>query len=349
MTALTAERSESPVSNGRNCSIDIARCVFALLVISNHADPLWDLGIRTLQRVNHSVTNIPVAFFSMTAGFFFTGNLLKGKKALLPYLKRIVIPYAIWSVLYFSIDFITVGTNDIASFLKSCVIRFLISGTAYHFWFFPAMMISAAITAVFFKLRANKLLLFLPFLMFVCAVIQMSYSWLFNIAEIQAKIPPVLDMIAVKRILFIGFPYFCGGYLVRMLTKKENFLRKNSTVIFAVSIVLYTLEIALLTYKCVGVPTVFFGQYFVSASLLLFLNEHPMPEKRKAAEKCRYFAGLSYYIHPALIIAVNAVFERVFHAAPPSAFRFVLVCALCAALSAAAKKANNKYINMIAC
>lgn len=349
MTVSTSEKADRTLTGGRNCSIDIFRCICALLVILNHADPLWDLNILKLQQLNLTVTNFAVAFFSMTAGFFFTRSLTNGKKALLPYLKRLFIPYALWSLLYFAIEFFSGGAENIVGFVKSCAIRFLLSGSAYHFWYFPAVMISAVITAAFFRCRAEKLLLPLSFAMFAYFVVLLDYSWLFRGAAEAANAPVVYDTITVKRIFFVAFPYFCGGFLVKLLTEKNNFLRRNSTAVLIVSALLYAAEYILLAGKGVMAPTVIFGQYFMSAALLLFLVEHPMPAKLKIAKKCRYFAGLSYYIHPALIMAVDALYGLAFRAAVPSALRFALVCALCAALSETLRKLNNKYLNVISC
>lgn len=348
MTAYTTEKADRTLTGGRNCSIDIFRCVCALLVIINHADPLWDMELTMLRRIKTPVTNLAIAFFSMTAGFFFFRGLMKGKKPLLPYLKRLFIPYAIWSVLYFGIEFLSGDRSNILGFLKVSVIRFLISGSVYHFWYFPAMMVSAIIAAAFFRLRAGKVLLpLLSFAMFALLVILKDYSWLFT--GVSGAFAALADdrMIAIQRMFFLAFPYFCAGYSVRLLTEKDNFLRRNSGAVLAVCAFLFALEFILLVSLGVRALNVMFSQYFLCASLLLFLNEHPMSGMEEAANRCRVFAGLSYYVHPALIMVVDALYAFAFNAATPSLLRFAVVCVLCVLLSAAVMRINNKYLNMI--
>ncbi len=351
MTPLAAAEEKTP-HDVRNCSIDIFRYICALLVVVNHYDPFLDMNNGAILRFDHALASLPVPFFAVVAGYYFTGKMLNGKRALLPYLKRLIIPYAVWSAVYFSAAFVKTGGTDTAGFIKNCVVRFLISGSEFHLWYFPAVMTAAIITAVFFRLRVEKLLVSTSCVMYAYLLLQEDYSWLLPKLAAATAMPSAVranySLIALKRVFFMTLPYFCGGYLVRKLNAKNGFLCRNSGKALAAAGVLFVLEYTLLTRKGADAGTMLMT-YIVPAVLLVFLCGHPAADKQKAAKNCRFLAGFTFYAHPAAYMAIDGMYRMAFHSAAPSALMYALICALCAVWAMVIKKINNRYLNMISC
>lgn len=351
MTPLTAEKEKMP-HDVRNCSIDIFRYIFALLVVVNHYDPFLDMNNGAILRFDHAVASLPVPFFAVVAGYYFTGKLLNGKRVLLPYLKRLIIPYAVWSAVYFTAAFVKTGGADTAGFIKNCAVRFLISGSEFHLWYFPAVMTAAVITAAFFRLRAEKLIVSVSCVMYAYILLQEDYSWLLPKLAAATAMPSAVranySLIALKRVLFITLPYFCAGYLVRKINTKNGFLCRNSGKALTAAGLLFVLEYILLTRKGADTDTTLMT-YIVPAVLLLFLCGHPAADKREAAKSCRFLAGFTFYAHPAAYMAIDGMYRMAFHSAAPSALMYALICAVCALMAMAIKKINNRCLNMISC
>lgn len=353
MPAAEAASSGKAITAQRNCSIDICRYICALLVVVNHYDPFFDLNDPAILSFNHTLASLPVPFFAAVAGFYFTRRLEAGERALLPYLKRLVIPYAAWSALYFAIGFFTARGMPAGAFVKNCLVRFLISGSEFHLWYFPAVMISAVITAAFFRLRAEKLLVPLSFLMYAYQLLQTDYFWLFPRLAMASAMPAAIradySLLAFRRIFFIAFPYFCAGYLAKKLTEKDGFFRRKSGVMLILCAALYPLEYFTLAAHGIYSTDIMLSIYLIPVALVVFLNEHPASDRAEAAKRCRFLAGLTFYAHPAAFMAIGAVGRHVFHVALPHSVLYLLICALCAALAAAVMKADNKYLNMVSC
>ena len=81
----------------KNCSIDIFRYIGALMVMSIHIHPFEDISDFWGKEFRSVFPRIGVPFFFCAAGYFYIRKLMKGKNPFLPYMKRLLTTYFVWS------------------------------------------------------------------------------------------------------------------------------------------------------------------------------------------------------------------------------------------------------------
>ena len=141
----------------RNNSIDIFRYVCALMVVAIHAHPFCELGVNADFFFSTLLPRIAVPFFFAASGYFYIKKLESGaERCFSRYLKRIVTTYALWSVIYFIFTFCKGGYSALKWFAVSSIYNFFVKGSYYHFWFFPALIISVCLITVFYKMNLKK-------------------------------------------------------------------------------------------------------------------------------------------------------------------------------------------------
>lgn len=113
--------------------LDLFRVVAVLLVVMNHTSPLWDYSPTVDFWLTRVLARMAVPFFLMTTGYFLGRSEWKktGHQ-----LKKLCLLYAICVALYLPVNFYAGGFHDPVTFLR----KFLVDGTFYHLWYFPATM-----------------------------------------------------------------------------------------------------------------------------------------------------------------------------------------------------------------
>lgn len=126
----------------RNNSIDVFRYVCAIMVVAIHTCPFEDISRELGYVFSQVVPRIAVPFFFCVAGYYYIGGLLSGKNNFLPYVKKLLFVYTSWSMLYYVITFfqnVVFNKGSLFDFVKGSIKSFFISGSYYHFWYFPAI------------------------------------------------------------------------------------------------------------------------------------------------------------------------------------------------------------------
>lgn len=345
MTVSSAEKSALAHDGGRNCSIDIFRAVCAILVVAIHADPVGGMNLPILRSVLNSVEFIAVPFFFMTAGYFFSNGFTKKREILLPYLKRLLIPYAAWSSIYMLAEFFRAGKYNIRVFFANCFFRFFISGSEYHLWYFPAVITAVIIVALFFVLRLEKLIFPVSFLLYAYFIAGKCYLRLFENSPALTAFFSIFQNYSLQRLFLYGVPCFCAGYPIKLLHDRNGFVCRNSKAITAFFAVMFVCEYILITSFGVSSPSAMFSHYFLAASILITLLEYPMPKKQKSGKICRIFASFTYYSHPIFLMLLDSLAVGQIS----TLLRYILAVALCALFSWGIYKADNKYLNTVCC
>jgi len=108
-----------------NGTIDIAKLFMAILVIGIHTEPFgfnfW------LDKGFGMVTRLCVPFFFVVSAYFFW----KTDKPVSSFLKRLIILYVVWSVIYLPFDIKTLGSLSALEIAD----RFLWSGNGHALWY----------------------------------------------------------------------------------------------------------------------------------------------------------------------------------------------------------------------
>jgi serine/alanine racemase len=231
-------------------SVDLMKLFAAVLVLIIHTSPLsfnfWlDAGVGL-------VTRIAVPFFFVSSSFlFFRKN--PGKEQLIKFIKRNLLIYLCWSVLYFPkilnawLKDQRVDIVEILEFIKDA----FLNGTYGLLWFFPALIFGVALVYLLMKVLKNPKTIFAIALGFlVIGMVFSTYYALFeNVGFIKIIQDGVMSKIGTRNGLFYGFAYIAMGALI---SRNETFkLKKRYFLFLALSLALLCCE-GLVAIKVLG-------------------------------------------------------------------------------------------------
>lgn len=293
----------------RNSAIDIFRYICAAMVVAIHTEPFYDINVH-IGYFLQIITRIAVPFFFITSGYYYIRKSDSGTRILKPFLLRILKTYALWSCLYFMVDFFRWGYMNIKGFLAHCVYSFFLTGSHYHFWFFPALTYSACFVALFYKLKLQKALLPVSFLLYTIGCLGCSYRTIGNTVPGLSALFELSSFLTIRRIFLMGFPFFVAGIAVDRICKYiEQRKMKNSTQALALGSLaaIWFAEIVAITYlKWMDNIVVSFGLYMITIGVLVFFLLHPPLKLEKVAVKCHKAADFTYCVHPLIISLLQA-------------------------------------------
>jgi serine/alanine racemase len=140
--------------------IDLAKFLAAILVVAIHTRPFYDVSRDFGFVLVNGVSRIAVPFFFLCAGYFYVRAAEKkgwNRRTLWAYLRRILLVYAVWSLIYFPF----VRASECVDPLKIAAnfYRFLFLGIHYHFWYFPALASCIVVLHILFNRLRFKYLL----------------------------------------------------------------------------------------------------------------------------------------------------------------------------------------------
>lgn len=338
----------STTTRQHNCAIDIFRYVCAVLIVAIHTHLLMDVNANLGFVFTHMITRIGVPFFFCVAGYFYIGKLEAGKKSLWKYVKRLVIVYSLWTVLYYALDFVQYGRHDIVAYLKDCVYYYFIAGSRGHFWFFPALIYTVFMVTALWKLGGKKIVVPLGVLLYgICCLGSAYYYGIGNRIPVLNRLFLSEHWEVLKRIFLTGFPFFGCGYLIRQLEKRIT-TKKATLWLLVVSTLLWLGEMVLvkeLQWQKDVVTTPFL--YLEVVAVVLFLLKHPLSHCEKQANACRVVANFTYYSHPFVIICINLVSQVLLQTTFTETPMFLLTTILCGIAGWIVYRWNNKYVNYL--
>lgn len=339
--------SENRIKN-HNCSIDIFRYICAIMVVAIHTKPFSDVNAELGYIFTQIIPRIGVPFFFATAGYFYIQKLERGQKAFFPYIKRLLITYFIWSCLYYLIDFIQWGNLNIKGFVVNCVYQFIIAGSHYHFWFFPALIFAVCLTTLLFKIKCRKIVIPLSFILYFIGCLGCSYYNLSVKIPILSNLFTSSQFLIVRRILLMGFPFFACGYLIYKI--EDKFLKRTTNkqlfIIWIIVAVIYIAEVyTVRILKWQNNIVLTFGLYLMILSILLILLKNPFPEYKSLSNKCKLLANFTYYSHPIFILLLTVFAKNILHAQISETPLFLLTTAITFVVGIVIYKWNNKFIN----
>lgn len=335
----------------RNNTIDIFRYFCALLIVGIHTAVFSDISSPMSFAAINVLSRIAVPFFFAVAGYYFSEKLLRGEKPLFGYLKRQLLVYAVWSIFYFLLMLASEIKNGFETMpsIKTLLYDFFIRGSIDTFWFFPALMISAIVMTVFFKLKLNKALPIVAVILYIIGSLGMSW------VSVGTKIPVLKELYAwnrfneFRRIFLMGLPFFTLGYIVQ--TIKEKIKSKDSVkmlILLAAAAMAYIAETLIATkISAANSSLLAFTLFPLVALILINLLLHPCPKGTKAAKALRVMASFTYLAHPLLIDILSIVSKKLLHITIPSTPCFLTVVLLTAIGGFLLYKINNKVLNKL--
>lgn len=330
-------------------SINLFKVFCAYLVVAIHVHPFQEISSNLKFLFTDIIPRIAVPFFFIISGFFYFDSLLNFKKNTLKYLKKLFFTYSIWSFIYISLSVVyklKKGNIDLKLLVKDIFISFFITGSWYHFWFFPALIICIIIAYISYKFKLLKNIFIFSLILYLVGLLGTSYY------ELGKQIPILNSFIiskyflVLRRIFFMGFPFFMIGYLLNI---QKNFFSifntKTFYKIFVLNIFLFLIEIFLVKYLNIQdniIITLFL--YPLCLLICIFLFKHPTNNFSKFEKLFKYISNLTYYIHPLVIIFLDLFFTKILKINLSETPMFFLVCITTTLAAYIINKYKNQFI-----
>ncbi len=292
----------------RNNSIDIFRLVSAILVVSIHTVPLVEVNHNISYIITYIIPRIAVPFFFCVSGYYYVKKLKNSddvKNILINTLKKLLVVYIIWSIIYFAKDFIIILKNNdsIYNFIIKCIKNFFIYGSYIQLWYFPALMYSLIIITIFIKRNHVKILFIISIILYIIGCLGCSWYVIGNYIPLINKLINGQQFIVIRRIFLTGLPFTVLGYFINSTEQKFNI--KNRRNLLILSILLFIIENTLVIHlnlqKNVVISlSLYVFLYFIMINLLT----NPMNYNEKISNFAYYSRGIAnftYYVHPLFI------------------------------------------------
>lgn len=335
----------------RNNSIDIFRYFCAMLIVAIHTHPGIEFGGEVGFFTYKVFTRIAVPFFFAVSGYYFVGSLQDNKKVLWKTVKKLLIVYAVWSVIYIVYDLIQLisKAQPITPYLKQLAVDIFTKGTYYQMWFIPSLIIAILVTYLFHKL---KLLKFLAIISVFLVLLGAYCTLYFHSALSTPIIKDLLKLehyVTIRRTVFTAIPFFSSGYFLQRFSGKLSRI-SNKKLIITVSII-FTLFLAEIivgkVLKIISSAIITTFLYPLVLSIILLLLKNPMPNKSKTSEICRKLSNFTYYSHPLFIFLITNLKRVITGTEMIGIPMFVSTVFVTALVGLLLIKQKNKTINLI--
>lgn len=289
-------------------SIDIMKYICAIMVLSIHMAPLEQISPLLNDLWGSVICRVAVPFFFMASSFFFFKKEGSRKKNFTMYAKRILILYAIYTVIYLVILIIK---NQLKSPIRT-VQEILFSGVCIHLWYFVAIVVGIGMVILLEKLINEKVTAIISLVLYVIGTLGSTYySLLFEDNLAGVIISEYMDIfLSVRNGIFFGMIFVVLG---KVVIKREQKIINRSflfwIVLFGITMCFMCVEgiaINKLTAKIYGRDMFLFLPIcaYVLFGLILKVNQYI---KNMSRTICGYFRNVStlfYAMHYVFIFFI---------------------------------------------
>lgn len=238
-------------------AIDVAKFISAFLVVCIHTGPLLDINKEANFVLVQIIARLAVPFFFVASGFLFfrkidttrEWNDYENVKAVRRYIWRLLKIYIIWSILYLPFVYYLMQDGEgftLSSFLIRYIRDFFFTGSFYHLWFLPALLLAVPFVYLLVSKWSLKTAMYIGILLYVVGMSINVY-------------PQVLDKIPYLNTIIKGYlaifsttrnGFFFGTIFVALgafFAKRRIYLKNYQVIIgFIISLMLLFVECFLL-------------------------------------------------------------------------------------------------------
>lgn len=200
-------------------AVDFFRFFCALLVVALHLHPFWQINYEFGFWLKEIFCRIAVPFFFVTSGYFL-GEKIKDKKQTGRYLRRLLMLYILYTIVY--LPFIIYGYRLVGGTVFQKILRFfrhfVCIGSYVHLWYFVGLIVAVALIFILLNwchLKPGKVLL-ITAVLYVLGVLGSSYMEFFwNIPIVNRIVSPYYRIFETTRngFFFGAFPVMAGCYM----------------------------------------------------------------------------------------------------------------------------------------
>lgn len=331
-----------------NISLDKVRLVAACLIIMVHTFPLESLNANISFLLSEVFCRIAVPLFLMITGYFIIKKSLKDKKVLVDYTKKVLLYYVISIIVYLPINIYN-GVFANLTFIK-LIKGLLVTGTFYHLWYFPALILGIWITYFILKNFKEKQSSLIFVILFTIGLLGDSYFGLIkDIRFLENFYDIIFNIFDYTRNGLFYCPMFLYlGYLTT--DKKLKIEPKKNIILIIISLILMLIEGNILHNLAFQRHTT---MYLCLVPLMIFLFMFLVNNQGKEDKFKRRVSTVIYIIHPwfiVLVVKLSGLLHLNKYLVDNSIIHFLIVFALTLIFSflfeylleKAPKKKNNK-------
>lgn len=286
--------------------IDIAKFVASILVIAIHTYPFSQISAQLEFVSVDGLARVAVPFFFLCSGYFYVRGAEKkgwGWPVLWNYLKRLLVVYGIWSLIYLPLAIH--GAKGIGlRFIGSILYQFVFIGIHIHFWYFPALVFSIILLHTIFKRLEFKYVLTLGVLLYLLCMLGDSFWEVGRLPVFR----PVVDLwisrfSRTRNALPGGFLFVAIGAWSAL---RQPAYRARTTSLFALLFLIAWVIESVLTEKMGLARHHNSGVFLAPASVFIFLTVLKWnPRVQFDPAILRNISVIVYCIHPLLAFLIQ--------------------------------------------
>ena len=293
----------------RNAAIDLAKYIASIMIVAIHTGLFSDVNATLNFVAVHIICRVAVPFFAVCTGYFLASRLEFGETLLkschnieifLKQWKKLVLMYAVWSVLYlfYSIPmWIEIGWFSPFAFVDYAVAA-VTTGSHYHFWYLWGMIYILPIFYVLLRICRKKYWIYMIASLWLVKVVSYAYPRL-----VTEQLAILIQKIGVITCLL---PMLLMGALISV--QKEKSLR-----FYAVGLILSVTGLAVEAFalRRLGQEAVSYIVFSLPVAYYLFCLITRL--KTKSNGKVSSYLGATsmfvYCVHPMLAELTEDVFK----------------------------------------
>lgn len=285
-------------------NMDICRLLAAFMIVAIHVYPFETISPQLDYFFTRVIFRIAVPFFLMLTGYFLIPKMLKDKRILIRYTKKIVKLYMISMLIYLPLN-IYMGyfhQFSLFNFIKDI----FFDGTFYHLWYFPALLLGLWINYAILTKKKQKISFLLILLLFLIGLLGDSYYGVISKISVLRSFYDCLfyffdytrnGFFYTPIFLYIGYVIYCTD---RTLSVKKNFS------LLLVSLILMGIEgMILYQFKIPRHTSMYFFLIPTAYFLFSFLREREWKRNKKVC----HMATWLYILHPLFIVLIRFLFK----------------------------------------
>ena len=333
----------------RNSSVDIFRIIAALMVVSIHTGPLSEFGYNWWYTTAQILPRLGVPFFFCTMGYYYIGALLKGQYKCWNTMKRLLITYGLWSMIYYLQDIgqVIEGSISVSAFIVNCFKQFILYGSREHFWFFPAVFFSIVTATVFAQVKRLAWLAGGSLIAYMLGLLGCSYYGVGNRIPLVSYFINLPQYDWIRRMVLMGLPFFMMGYylqrveLQKIRTRIYIILEIIFSIVFLTEIILVNkLQVQVNVYITIALYPLLFNT-------MLLLLKNSGTQYRRIAAITRDISNFMYYAHPLVILWVSDFFVKIVERNASGTELFLPTVGITILAGYLLHKLDNKYLNYL--
>lgn len=298
----------------RNTAVDTIKVIMACMVVLIHTKPFVDQVPFLGDIIQYSLPRLAVPFFLLAAGYYYSKGFdrLTWKTRLFNYLRRMVILYTFWSIIYggFLASDVMKGLYEGSNIFRIVLLNYFIRGLFYHLWYFPAVIFSVIVLNFVKVLKLERLLHIGCVILLGLGILYDSYNLVFgripgSLWYQQYEYADLLYSVFFRALPIVGI----GDWMLRRKDRIISMLWEKKLAYLVT--VLYFLElIYVFAYHPGGGKIVLV--FTVPMIILIFTYALLNPEHRLLSVKMnsRRISSYIYLMHPALMRLITAICDQ---------------------------------------